>query len=44
MKKLVIIEKGGNVHFIPIGDISKAKGIARGVNTKNLRDETNSFG
>ncbi len=43
-ERLVVIEKGGSIHMIPIGDIAKMRGSARGINAKNLRDESERFG
>ncbi|MBI4167884.1 MAG: AbrB/MazE/SpoVT family DNA-binding domain-containing protein [Candidatus Aenigmarchaeota archaeon] len=43
-EKLVVIEKGRSIHLIPITDIRKARGMAKGVDTKNLRDESERFG
>ncbi len=42
-ERLVIIEKEGTIHLIPVGNIRKMRGIAKGVTTKNLRDESERF-
>ncbi len=35
-----MIEKDGVVHLIPLKPIRTLRGIAKGVTTKNLRDES----
>ncbi|MFH1773590.1 MAG: AbrB/MazE/SpoVT family DNA-binding domain-containing protein [Methanobacteriota archaeon] len=42
-EEIVMIEKDRAVHMIPVRDIKKARGIARGVTTKSLRDESERF-
>jgi len=42
-EKIVMIEKDGLVHMIPVGVIKKARGIAKGATTKGLRDESERF-
>lgn len=42
-KKLVVIEKGGIIHLIPVGSAREMKGIIRGVSSKGLRDESERF-
>ncbi len=42
-ERLVVIEKEGIIHLIPVGNIRKMRGIARGVTTENLRDESERF-
>lgn len=42
-EKLVIIEKDGVIELIPVSGIKKARGIAKGVTTKNLREESERF-
>lgn len=37
---MVMIEKGGIVHMIPISDIREAKGLAKGITSEGLRDES----
>ncbi len=39
-ERLVVIEKSGIVHMIPVGDIRKARGLAEGITTKGLRDDS----
>ena len=38
-QKLVLIEKDGVAHLIPLGPIRKVRGIAKGVKTERIRDE-----
>ncbi|MEW6295864.1 MAG: AbrB/MazE/SpoVT family DNA-binding domain-containing protein [Candidatus Diapherotrites archaeon] len=42
-EKLVVIEKKGVIELIPVGKMSEAKGLAKGVTTKKLRDESERF-
>ena len=42
-EKIVVIEKNGTINMIPVGKISHAKGIAKGVSTEDLRDESERF-
>ncbi|RMF90984.1 MAG: AbrB/MazE/SpoVT family DNA-binding domain-containing protein [Methanobacteriota archaeon] len=42
-EQMVIVEKDGIVRLIPIGDIRKTRGLARGLSTKGLRDESERF-
>lgn len=42
-KRLVVIEKSGTIHLIPVGSIKEMRGFARGVSSKGLRDETERF-
>lgn len=42
-EKLVMIEKGKTIHLIPVGKIKNARGIAKGVSSKELRDESERF-
>lgn len=39
-QKVSMIEKDGVVHLIPLKPIRTLRGIAKGVTTKNLRDES----
>ena len=43
-ERLVVIEKGRSIHLIPAGDIRKARGMAKGADNENLRDESERFG
>jgi AbrB family looped-hinge helix DNA binding protein len=43
-EKMVLIEKSGVVHMIPVGEIKKSRGIAKGATTEGLRDEGERFG
>ncbi len=43
-EKMVVVEKDGVLRMIRVADIKKAKGMAKGVTTKNLRDESERFG
>ncbi len=42
-QKLVLIEKGNSVELVKIGNIMEARGIAKGVSQKGLRDESERF-
>lgn len=42
-QKLVLLEKGNSVELVKIGSIKDARGIAKGVSTKGLRDESERF-
>ena len=42
-EKLVIIEKGGAIHLIPVGKIKHMRGFLHGVSSKGLRDERERF-
>lgn len=40
---VVIIEKDGVIHVIPLKPIKEMRGFAKGIDTKNLRDEEDRF-
>jgi AbrB family looped-hinge helix DNA binding protein len=40
---VVIIEKDGVIHVIPIKPIKEMRGFAKGIDTTNLRDEEDRF-
>lgn len=42
-ERMVMVQKEGVVHMIPVGDIKGVKGIAKGVTTRGLRDESARF-
>lgn len=42
-EKIVVIEKGGTINMVPVGNIKKSKGIAKGVTAEDLRDESERF-
>ncbi|MBS3053461.1 MAG: AbrB/MazE/SpoVT family DNA-binding domain-containing protein [Candidatus Aenigmarchaeota archaeon] len=42
-EKLVIMEKGGTIHLIPVGKIKELRGFIKTVSTKALRDENERF-
>ena len=42
-KRLVVIEKEGTIHLIPVGKITEMRGFAKGVSSKGLRDESERF-
>ena len=42
-EKLVIIEKSGIIHLIPVGKIQKMRGFISPASLKNLRDEDERF-
>ena len=39
-ERLVVIEKGGTIHLIPVGKTSDMRGFAKGTSAKGLRDES----
>jgi len=41
--KMVMVKKNGVIHMIPIEELKKARGIAKGVTLKDIRDETERF-
>lgn len=38
-QRVVVVEKDGIVHLIPVKPIKKTRGIASGAGTKNIREE-----
>ena len=42
-KRLVVLEKGGIIHLIPVGSAKEMKGIIKGVSSKGVRDESERF-
>lgn len=38
-RRLVVIEKEGHIHLVPIGTISSTRGIARGASLEGLREK-----
>lgn len=42
-QKVVVIEKDGVVHLIPLKPVKEIRGIAKGVTAKNIRDELDRF-
>ena len=40
-QEVVIIEKDGVIHVIPLKPIKEMRGFAKGIDTTNLRDEEN---
>ena len=42
-EKMVVVEKDGILRMIRVVDIKKARGIAKGITTKYLRDESERF-
>ncbi|MFH0836524.1 MAG: AbrB/MazE/SpoVT family DNA-binding domain-containing protein [Candidatus Aenigmatarchaeota archaeon] len=42
-RRMVVIEKQGTIHFIPVNSISSVRGIAKGLSTRGIRDETERF-
>ncbi|RLG28146.1 AbrB family transcriptional regulator [Methanosarcinales archaeon] len=42
-EKLVMIEKGGIITLIPQLPIKEMKGFAKGVQTRDIRDESDRF-
>ncbi len=42
-QKVVVVEKDGVVHLIPLKPIKDTRGLARGARTGNIRDEHDRF-
>ncbi len=42
-ERLVVIEKGGTIHLIPVGKIKSMRGFISNVSLKELRDENERF-
>lgn len=42
-QKVVVIEKDGVLHMIPLKPVKETRGIAKGVTTQNLREEADRF-
>jgi AbrB family looped-hinge helix DNA binding protein len=42
-QKVVVIEKDGVVHLIPLRPIKEVRGMAKGITTKGIRDELDRF-
>jgi AbrB family looped-hinge helix DNA binding protein len=42
-QKVVVVEKDGVVHLIPLKPIKDTRGLARGTRTGNIRDERDRF-
>ncbi len=42
-EKMVMIEKNKTITLVPIGRLKDARGIAKGITTKSLRDEGERF-
>lgn len=38
-RRLVVIEKEGHIHLVPVGPISASRGIAKGVSSEGLREK-----
>jgi len=38
-QKIVVIEKDGAIHLIPLRPIKHMRGLAKGINTDNIREE-----
>ncbi len=41
--KMVVIEKQGTIHLIPVGKIKDIKSSMKGLSTRELRDERERF-
>ena len=39
-ERLVIMEKGGTIHLIPVGKIKELRGFVRGISARGVRDES----
>ncbi len=42
-QKVAVLEKNGIVHVIPIKPLTELRGIAKGLSTKDLREEDERF-
>jgi len=42
-ERLVIIEKGGSIHLIPVGKMKEMRGFIKGISAKGIRDESERF-
>jgi len=42
-QKLIVIEKDGLVHMIPLRPVKETRGIARGIAAQNTREELDRF-
>jgi len=42
-QKVVVIEKDGVVHLIPLRPIREVRGMAKGITTERIRDELERF-
>ncbi|MFH1055796.1 MAG: AbrB/MazE/SpoVT family DNA-binding domain-containing protein [Candidatus Altiarchaeota archaeon] len=42
-EKMVVVERGRTLHFVPVGEMKDLRGFAKGLDTKNLRDESDRF-
>ncbi|MBI4014434.1 MAG: AbrB/MazE/SpoVT family DNA-binding domain-containing protein [Candidatus Aenigmarchaeota archaeon] len=42
-EKMVVIEKGGSIHIVPVGKMFAMRGIAKGTDSKGIRDEDERF-
>ena len=38
-QKVIVIEKDGVVHMIPLKPVKETRGIARGITVQNVREE-----
>ena len=41
--KMVVIEKEGTIHMIPVGKIKEMRSRIKGLSTKEMRDESERF-
>ncbi len=42
-QKVVVVEKDGVVHLVPLKPIKSTRGLAKGASTKEIRDEHDRF-
>jgi AbrB family looped-hinge helix DNA binding protein len=42
-QKVVVVEKEGIVHLIPLKPIKDTRGLAKGIRSENIRDEKDRF-
>lgn len=42
-EKLVVIEKAGSIHLVPVGKIRSARGFLAGISSEGVRDESERF-
>ncbi|MCJ7456055.1 AbrB/MazE/SpoVT family DNA-binding domain-containing protein [Candidatus Bathyarchaeota archaeon] len=42
-QKVIVIEKDGVVHMIPLKPVKEMRGIAKGIKVQNVREELDRF-
>lgn len=43
-ERMVVLQKGDIIYLVRVGDIKSMRGFAKGVSSKDLRDESERFG